>query len=708
MPRRTAPRGGGLGALLLAGLAAACGSTPGRAPEQTLLTPVVRFTEDPAIVRPETGLDFGGHVTIAGESRPVLSASRSVSLLLTSENLPSEGTRSYRVALPEALRAAPRVLVEPAIERDNRWDRQTVALVRPAIDGSSFDVALRFGGVRPGKATRVQVTARAAPDLATRDVVTGKIAVPAGAVLEFAAGVEEPAWTADSPPLELTVTALDGDHETSLYRRRVHPGGVESDRRWIGEHLDLGTLAGRIVRLRFAARAADGADAAISLPVWADPILLAPRPRARPNVLVVSLDTLRAASVSTYGRERETTPALTALVAARGVVFEHAIAPYPHTLPSHMSMFTSLYHRTHGVRFLGEVLAPGLPTLPEALRAAGYETAAFTEDAFLVAEAGFQRGFSLYVENKSGDFHHPAGGAAETFDRGLVWLGEHADRPVLLFLHTYQVHWPYLPPPAYAARFADKEAIAAALARLGEAPPTPEAEGEMRQLLQDINGRLPYEQEVRYTDDLLRGALEHLDRLGLADDTLVIVTADHGEEFLEHGQRYHGRQLYDETLWVPLVMRLPGVLPEGRRVAELVSHVDLAPTVLELLGLPSLEGAEGVSLVPLLRGPAAHLARRAVFAEASTDDRGTDVVAVRTLAEKCILRIPVAAWECFDLRADPEERHALAPDASPEFVRARELLDAFRAASAAEPAPRPTTGIDPEREQKLRALGYTD
>jgi arylsulfatase A-like enzyme len=486
---------------------------------------------------------------------------------------------------------------------------------------------------------------------------------------------------------EFTVTAIEAGQETPIFRSELDPGRRAAHRRWFEKRVPLAGFAGRRVRFRFASRRT-GTRGETTLPLWGDPAVLAPRPGNAPPVVLISLDTLRAASVTSYGARRLTTPNLDRRMARAGAVFVNATAPYPNTLPSHMSMMTGLYPRTHGVQHIFATLAPEHPTLPERLRAAGYETAAFTEDGFIVPEAGFRRGVALYTENKGRGIQDVPGYAARTFARGMAWLERHADQPFFLFLHTYQVHFPYTPPPLYRSYFGERR--------------TPAALGEY--------DRLAYEREVRYVDDEVGAFLERLDALGLAARTLVIVTADHGEEFFEHGQRLHNFQLYEESVRVPLFMRFSTRIPPGLRPEAPVSLVDIAPTILDLVGLPAVPRADGTSLVPLLeRGPEA-FSRRAVFAEtiSSLQSPMVDLIAVRTLQHKCIRHAATGVHECYDLLADPRERRPLAADEdTPEIAQARGLLEAFRTTARSEPVTTPGQ-IDPERERNLRALGYVD
>src|SRR5207247_1069155 len=218
-------------------------------------------------------------------------------------------------------------------------------------------------------------------------------------------------------------------------------------------------LAGRRVRVVFeteALGAAPGATVDRSFGVVSNPeiVTAAASPPGARNVVLVSLDTLRARSVSAYGCPRATTPTFDRRVAAAGALVRSAVAPVPFTPPSHMTMLTGPDPCAHGVMGLHETLGPDRTTLAEALRAAGYQTAAFTEDAYLVAGNGFDRGFDVYRENRSEESASP-GFADETFADASAWLAAHGERPFFLFVHTYQVHEPYTPPRGYALLFRD-------------------------------------------------------------------------------------------------------------------------------------------------------------------------------------------------------------------------------------------------------------
>jgi arylsulfatase A-like enzyme len=604
--------------------------------------------------------------------RPVLTRSARLDLALRrDESVPADHRRTYDVMLP----AGPTVSAMVArtfVHAAGAKDWWQTALV--PVAGGRAQITVDFADLPADRTVDVAVTGYAASALDLHDVTTAPFVVPAGARLELAVGVQPEAWELAVP---LRFAVREGERE--LWSAVLDPAQHPDDRRWRPATIPLDALAGRSAQLRFEVRPLDPKGEATSLPLWADPVVIAPGAApSPPNVLLISLDTLRADAVGAYGARFPTTPRIDADLVRRGTLFEQAIAPFPLTLPSHLSIMTGLYHRTHGVRRLGEALAPSMTTLASALRSAGYATAAFTEDGFLFAESGVDRGFGLYDENKAAQ---GTGLVSETFGRGIAWLRAHADRRFFLFLHTYQVHAPYYPPEAYRSLFAD----------IGTLPSGVERD------------RLRYLQETRVADDAVGQVLDALDELGLARDTLVVLLADHGEEFLEHGQRFHGYQLYEETLRVPLVLRWPGHVPAGARVAGIVSLVDVMPTILHLAQAPAPR-MDGMSLVPLL--PPGELALRSpVFSEAGSAEtvHTTDLVRARSTSHACTRHVTSGELECYDLAHDAGERSRLPADAVPASLV--QALDAFVARPARTSATA-GTGPDAATRRNLEALGY--
>jgi hypothetical protein len=327
-----------------------------------------------------------------------------------------------------------------------------------------------------------------------------------------------------------------------------------------------------------------------------------PPPR---GVVLISIDALRADALGLYGSPRPTSPFLDRL-AERALVFDNAFCQIPSTLPSHLSMFTGLYPSEHGVFPPSDVLAAEIPTLPELFRAAGFRTFGHSEGGYVQGGYGFARGFDDWTDTP----YAAESDLERTFARGAASLaGLAPGERFFLFLHTYSVHDPYEPPAAYRARFWPGPPPAGAFEATG---PNFAAFNRNQLAAPDAAAayyRALYDAGVAYMDDVVARFFGELERLGLAGDTLVVFTSDHGEEFLEHG-RYVHTQVYPETLRVPLVVVDPRQ-ERGRRVARLVESIDLLPTLAEVAGFAAPAGISGESFADLLRGGDGRLAGRA-------------------------------------------------------------------------------------------------
>jgi arylsulfatase A-like enzyme len=473
----------------------------------------------------------------------------------------------------------------------------------------------------------------------------------------------------------------------------------------------VAVLLGVIALVRRRRPALAGPLAVVALALGARGVaLMADRSPARPNVLLLSIDTLRADRLGTYGYARPTSPTLDQRLTTGGVVFEHAWSQSPKTTPSHMTMLTSLYPSVHGVALWDGTgpapsLSPRVHTLAEALKDAGYATAAFTAGGHMHRDRGFVQGFDLF---KHGD----------QLTRLTDFLAARPRRPFFAFFHTYQVHDPYVPPPEVASAFVSDPvpAIAAAVERvlagvdgwtqahkLFWAPVNPGDRRHVRHV-SDL-----YDAGIRRMDDAtLTTILDALDTQGIANDTLVVFTSDHGEAFQEHGSFLH-EDLSPEVLHVPLVLRLPGRLPAGRRVTAPVGLVDLAPTILDLVGLPGLPDAQGVSIADLARGAPDDAGPRAVFAEFSLPGRSYE--AIRRDGLTVVRdRDTVRAWNAV---ADPGEHAALESPSDERTHALRAELDRWHAANlrlAKTLGPRAGDEVapSPETVDQLRALGYVE
>lgn len=313
------------------------------------------------------------------------------------------------------------------------------------------------------------------------------------------------------------------------------------------------------------------------------------------GIILISIDTLRADRLGCYGYTQPTSPFLDSL-ADRAVLFEKCVVQLPGTLPSHMSMLTGLYPKEHNVYPPDGVLADAVPYVPELLSDLGYRTAGHTEGGYVHGRYGFPRGFREWNH----DAKKVETDIERTFARGLEFLSNlgQEDR-FFLFLHTYSVHDPYFPAQEYERIFWDGPAPPNAFPATG--PNLVEVNRGQRSIDEETLRYFSslYDASIRYTDGVIAGFFSRLDEVGLLDDSTVIITSDHGEEFLEHGQLTH-EQIYVETLLVPLMVVHPEVR-SSRRVGSVVETIDIAATILELAGAP-VPPMSGRSLLGMVRG----------------------------------------------------------------------------------------------------------
>jgi arylsulfatase A-like enzyme/thioredoxin-like negative regulator of GroEL len=401
------------------------------------------------------------------------------------------------------------------------------------------------------------------------------------------------------------------------------------------------------------------------------------------NVLVVTLDTTRADALGAYGQSLPVSPRIDAM-AADGVLFEQAVASVPSTLPSHSTLFTGKQPYAHGVRSnSGYRLSDANLTLAEVLRTRGYRTGAEIAAPVLASKTQLDQGFDVYrdpktsrsilelLDKRRGGWLEGAQRPAEEITRnGIEFLRESAGRPFLLWLHYFDPHVPHDPPEPF------KSQIAAS----------------------------PYHAEIRRADHHVGLVLDELERLGLRERTIVVLTADHGEGRDEHDEDTHSFFVYDTTMRVPLVFWGAAAIPRGRRVSSLVRLVDVAPTIVDLLGLPPLEGAQGVSLRPLLEDPGADL---------GLTGYGESFEPTLTFGSSVLRFVRLGNWkyihklepELYDVSADPGETRNLAAQHPEVAARLRVRLEELVAAAPAKPEDAETE-VDAETLAELQALGY--
>ncbi len=429
-----------------------------------------------------------------------------------------------------------------------------------------------------------------------------------------------------------------------------------------------------------------------------------PQPRsAKPDVILITIDTLRADHVGCYGDKQAQTPALDRLCAA-GLRFDHAYTPVPVTNSSHASIFTGLYPGSHGVTDFGMPLARTHVTMAELFHRHGYQTAAFIGAVILDSRAlapGFDRGFDTYDNFPEHTAADSRWGRLERRGEDVVrragtWLAANRSKPRFIWVHLYDPHDPYQPPEPYATRY---------------------------------KGHL-YDGEIAYADHALGQLLTLLDQQGRYNNSLIIVMGDHGEGLGEHGEDTHGIFLYDSTTRVPLIMKMPSASNQagtGRPVSPVVLTIDVLPTLVDYLGLPTPAKFDGDSFRPLLFKPEASTspattpgARPAAAGEswvaigrhggpftfAETDYPvhygWAPLQSVRAAGLKYI---EAPRPELYELKSDPGEQHNLYQPWDTRVQGLRSELARFRELESTPPSA-PTAPVDPQTIAELKALGY--
>ena len=400
---------------------------------------------------------------------------------------------------------------------------------------------------------------------------------------------------------------------------------------------------------------------------------------ARPSVpvILISVDTLRADHLSCYRYGRFRTPHIDSL-AQGGTIFAAIEAQIPLTLPSHTSLLTSTYPFVTGVEENGEMVPPGALTLAGILKAQGYHTAAFIGGYFLARRFGLDQGFETYDSPfdltsehlvEAPDMKRPA---AEVTLKAQQWLEAHDRQPFFLFLHLFDLHRPYGPPPAYRARFGEDE----------------------------------YDAELAYVDSVLGDFRDFLARRGLYDRSLIVFTSDHGESLGDHGESTHGYFIYQSTLHVPLIIHWPqGAGPRRARVEAPAGLIDVAPTILQALGVPVPASFQGASLFPLLA--AAPPASRTVYSESLYAHDNFRCAPLRSLRVGNYQYIATTKPELYDLSRDPGELRNLVTG---QQAKASSLQEELRALWSRYRPPKPPVRavVDPEVRANLHALGYLE
>jgi arylsulfatase A-like enzyme/Flp pilus assembly protein TadD len=400
---------------------------------------------------------------------------------------------------------------------------------------------------------------------------------------------------------------------------------------------------------------------------------------SKPNILLITLDTTRADRMGFLGSARGLTPGLDAL-ALESLVFTRAYAQAPITPVSHATILTGTYPPFHHVVDFGMPLPETVPYVPDLLRRQGYRTAAFVGSLVLDPRTGTAPGFDRGFDRYDAGFHVRLPGqdryqtverrGDEVARRALSWLEGVPREPFFLWVHLFDPHDPYDPPPDLKRRFSAS----------------------------------PYDGEIASVDRLTTRLTAALRGNGLLDRTLLVITADHGEALGAHGEDTHGLFLYEPSLHVPLLMRLPARQHAGVRVTTRVRLADVAPTILGVVDAPIPAAMQGVSLLPLARTPAAE--DRPVYSETEYPRRGFGWTPLASWRSDRFLFVRAPRRELYDLVADPGETKNLEPSRGRIADAMDQELEQFIRRMGGADATREATHIDPDLAQRLAALGY--
>jgi len=416
------------------------------------------------------------------------------------------------------------------------------------------------------------------------------------------------------------------------------------------------------------------------------------------NVLLYVIDTLRVDHLGIYGYERPVSPNMDRFAAA-ATLFENAIAQSSWTRSSMASVFTGLWPIKHDTNGRKDKLADEALTLAEVLNQAGMETTAIARNWNIFPAFGFSQGFDQFRALKRGN-------SIDVNESVQYWFENRKDqKPFFLYLHTVEPHGPYRPPEEFKKKFMPADGPRFDLDKHPGLQRTRAMSKEEKRQVADHLINL-YDGEIAANDATFGRLLQNLESRGLMDETLIVVVSDHGEEFLEHGTWEHGKNLFAETLNVPLIIRFPE-MGQGVRVTPIVQHIDIMPTILDWLGLPIPSGVEGRSLIPLVESADQSSIRDSPLAFSYLELDGLPTQSVVDGEWKFIERVrgDRVIWSgLFNRLVDPGDRDNLIDDYP---IRAR-YLSMLLEARIREGSVLTTSEavIDDETESALRALGY--
>ncbi|MFC2163853.1 sulfatase, partial [Acidobacteriota bacterium] len=527
--------------------------------------------------------------------------------------------------------------------------------------------------------------------------------------LSFGYGIVNESWEniQGGVKFEIFVEDKDTDSEESIFNQILNPKKKNIDRRWLEFEINLASYTGQSINLIFKTSPTKQNKAKNNcVSVWENPTLIRKEAKhPHPNIILISIDTLRADHLGCYGYNRNTTPHID-LFSSSAVLFKNVIAQAPYTVSSHMSMLTSLYPSFHKVNMIElSRLNPDKKTLTEILYNHGYRTWAITGGGQVSSGHGFFDGFETFIE-----YTAPHRDVERKVRETINFLKKEKGNTFFVFFHTYKPHAPYMPIPPYDTMF-DEDYKGQITGRLSDINDINSGKIEVNQA--DVEHIVSlYDGEIREMDDQLAVLFDYLKQEGLMEKTLIVFTSDHGEEFNEHGSvGVHSHTLYDELLRVPLILRMPEAHPEQAVIEDQIQSIDIFPTILQIAGIPYPDNSsQGTSVVPLIEGRKLNREPNIAFSERTPSD-GLFLRALRDSSQKYIFeedkKKGSSKHSFFDLKNDPREQLNInIPNKKLRslFAEIQFLIEEGKKVDQIVKKKK----IDPETLETLKALGYIE
>lgn len=533
---------------------------------------------------------------------------------------------------------------------------------------------------------------------------------------EFGCGLIRNTKEIPGDGVDFIVMIEDWHNKEKLFSQYINPRSPENQKNsMIKASIDLTPYKNKKVKFRLITQnSPDSMDNRNDLAYWFNPVIYSKTPSQEYNVILISLDTLRSDRLGCYGYERDTSPNIDSL-AKESVLFSQCFAQAPYTITSHISMLTGLWPVNHGTYSTTyHKLDKSIITLAEILRLQDYFTGAFTGGGAMSAFFGYSKGFDFYNErrdNVQGDT------ARKIYQLSADWIKKNKEKKFFLFIHTYQIHAPYEPPPPYDEMFIAEDAPYRKSSEVNE------FQGWWGEIPDEIKENVIglYDGEIRYTDEALIGPLMALlKELDIYDQSLIFVTSDHGEEFYEHNGWGHAHTLYNELIKVPLIVKFPMNQFEGKKIDTIVRLVDIMPTILEMTGIDLKKYvSDGESLLSLINGN--KVQDRIFFSELKYQDDFPDKISSNLERIKLIVNEPfteeqVSGFmtpppetdkeELYDLESDPQEKRNIAAEEQGLLFKIVKQITEYSLKAKIKEKELDKQEMDEKVIEQLKALGY--